>query len=493
MKSPAAHLQETNDKNVDLILGIATLSAVLVRVFSLVWDSSKVGSPRFFILTSMVLALVVLYWKRKQVNYHFKFSVLVVILLAFFSISLFYRALFSTLASLLVSAPLFLSFLTSHRRAVAINITMLVIFLSIGAYTIYIGGLQVDPDKFFLNPWNWFNDAIIMSSTTVAVLLIGRTHHRKLRMIHHTLAERQQQLSQQAAELRWRKQELEAQVNARSEALNNANQEIYDSNLLIAEKNLEIAWQNEEMEKTVAEIRRIEQDLVESDKLASIGTFAQGISQNITGPLAVIRAEEKQLRAMIAKAPDGQREKLMELGQILVSGIDRIDRIINDLGRMSSSDPDEVTDLEKTISSAVQGILSITAPHIRITMDDPDMPLTVRGNAARIERIFINLLTNSCHALEDSAEGSIRVRSELTNGWIIISVEDNGHGISPENLTKVKEPFFTTKEPGKGTGLGLFLCQSLMHDIGGRLEITSEEGKGTRVMLMFPAHEADKP
>ena len=471
------------------MLGYATAAAVLARVLSLFWDSDILFTPLFNIITLAVAGLVIFYFRRRHISYPFKLYTLLGILFVLFTLGLFNRALFSVMGSLLVTTPIIFSYMGSRKLAVGINMLMLAIFLIIGGVIIYRTGLNIDPEAYFKNPLSWLNDMLIMSFSTLAILFVGRANHRELVKLHQSLEGQQEKLEEQAAELRWRKSELETQVLARSEDLKKTNAVIYESNLQIAEKNLEIAWQNEEMEKTVGEIRKIELDLVESDKLASIGMFAQSISQNITAPLEMIRKEEHNLRKLAsAEEPDNKR-KLDELTGILSSGIIRIERIIADLGRVSSSDPSETTNLIEVAGQALDVIRPVAKPHIRLTVENLGFPLLVRGNATRIERIFLNLLTNACHALEDNAVGQVTVRFSASSSGITAMVEDNGHGISPENLQKVKEPFFTTKDPGKGTGLGLFLCQSLMHDIGGRLDITSTEGQGTSITLVFPVIE----
>ena len=215
----------------------------------------------------------------------------------------------------------------------------------------------------------------------MAILLISRANYKALGGLYRSLEEQQLKLEEQAAELRWRKAELETQVLARTEDLQKTNKVIYDANLQIAEKNLEIAWQNEEMEKTVAEIKKIELDLVESDKLASIGMFAQGISQNITGPLDTIRTEEKKIRALATREAPERKQKINELTDILGSGIGRIDRIIGDLGKLSASNPDATADIRQAALQAFESIKTLAGPQLPITIDNLGFPVLEIGRA----------------------------------------------------------------------------------------------------------------
>jgi signal transduction histidine kinase len=106
--------------------------------------------------------------------------------------------------------------------------------------------------------------------------------------------------------------------------------------------------------------------------------------------------------------------------------------------------------------------------------------------ASQLNQVFMNLLVNAGHAIKE--RGTITLRTGAENGWVWIEVGDSGCGIPPENLNRIFEPFFTTKPVGSGTGLGLSLSYGIVNKHGGRIEVASEVGKGTRFTIRLPVH-----
>jgi signal transduction histidine kinase len=116
----------------------------------------------------------------------------------------------------------------------------------------------------------------------------------------------------------------------------------------------------------------------------------------------------------------------------------------------------------------------------------------VRGNAARLGQVLLNLIINAAHAIEPGRveQNEIRVAArERSPGKVTLEVSDTGCGIPPENLSRIFEPFFTTKEVGVGTGLGLWVCQGIVTSLGGELTVESTPGRGTTFHITLPVAE----
>ncbi|MBN2758427.1 MAG: ATP-binding protein [Bacteroidales bacterium] len=110
--------------------------------------------------------------------------------------------------------------------------------------------------------------------------------------------------------------------------------------------------------------------------------------------------------------------------------------------------------------------------------------LSIIGNQGQLHQVFINLLVNSVQAIKD--KGNIKIKTEIENNNIKVSIKDNGVGISEENLSKIFDPFFTTKEVGKGTGLGLSISNIIIEEHKSKIYFNSEINKGTEVIIIFP-------
>jgi two-component system NtrC family sensor kinase len=169
--------------------------------------------------------------------------------------------------------------------------------------------------------------------------------------------------------------------------------------------------------------------------------------------------------------------------------IGRIGRIVRDyLDSTRGLEPDhKPTSLAKLLHEAVEvtgGVEASGKPAVVIDIaDDPAGFVTDPG---LLRQIVINLLTNAFDAI--GSEGTVRVAARVQNGMVDIAVSDTGAGISPDDLRRIFEPFYTTKGRGKGTGLGLAICRELSRALGGSIEVESEPGKGSTFTVRLPLH-----
>jgi two-component system NtrC family sensor kinase len=115
----------------------------------------------------------------------------------------------------------------------------------------------------------------------------------------------------------------------------------------------------------------------------------------------------------------------------------------------------------------------------------------VLGNDGRLSQVFLNLLLNAARAIEEGRpeQNEVRVRSWMEGEDVLVEVADTGHGVAPEHLHRLFEPFFSTRAPGAGAGLGLSICHNVVHDHGGRIDVTSTVGVGTTIAVHLPIRE----
>jgi PAS domain S-box-containing protein len=237
----------------------------------------------------------------------------------------------------------------------------------------------------------------------------------------------------------------------------------------------------------VTDVRLLEQELVHSERLASVGRLAAGVAHEIGNPVTGIACLTQNI---LADSEDG--ETLESAEQILYQ-IERINRIVQSLvgfshtGRHQSIDWSPVS-LAACADEAIQ-LLSLQKDKVDVQFDNvlPEN-LNVVGDSQRIIQIFVNLLSNARDA--SPQDGKITVEGEANGQWVNVSVSDQGPGIDKVTIEQVFEPFFTTKEPGKGTGLGLSMVYSIVRDHQGQVYIESpadaDTGRGTRVVMRFP-------
>jgi PAS domain S-box-containing protein len=252
--------------------------------------------------------------------------------------------------------------------------------------------------------------------------------------------------------------------------------------------------------RDVDERRRILSQLQVAERLASLGTLATGIAHQINNPLAFISANLSWVRQQLAQVVGASAAGVETLDRALLDceeGTQRIRAIVQDLRshvseagggpELGSADPNEAMEYALRIAGhELHGVARVSCNLLPVPM--------VNGSSARLGQVFLNLLLNAAQAvpLEQQGTAEIRVRSRLDtdSDMVVLEVEDTGAGIAPEALTHVFDPFFTTKPVGRGTGLGLFICHSIVSALGGTISADSRLGHGTTVRVALPRAKA---
>jgi len=278
-----------------------------------------------------------------------------------------------------------------------------------------------------------------------------------------------------------------------------------------------LAWSwslRKQIAKYVKDSQIRQQELIQADKLASLGILVSGVAHEINNPTGLILYNLPILRSAYQVAEAGLEARYAEGGDFLIGGLSyaqlreeiprlfdemqggarRIKRIVDDLkdfARKDTSSLDEAVDLNAVVQTAVRLLAApLKKATGRFQVDCAERLPPFRGNPQRIEQVVVNLVLNACQALERQDQG-IR----LATGWdeqrgeVKLTVRDEGVGIPPEHLAHLTDPFFTTRRASGGTGLGLSVSAGIVKDHHGRLEFTSAPGQGTTAVMTLPAME----
>lgn len=267
-----------------------------------------------------------------------------------------------------------------------------------------------------------------------------------------------------------------------------------------------------EKKKAEEEARVHRQQLIQADKLASLGVLVAGVAHEINNPNQIIMSGAELIgetwRSVLpvldeyyekngdflvgGVSYERMRDKVSRFVGFIVEGAQRIDGIVSDLKNFSRREDYGIIG-EVEINAVVRSTVTLTGSFImratnRFEVDlGRDLP-RVRGSFQRLEQVVINLIENACQALSSrEKEVWVRTRYDEGTGSVLVVVEDEGLGISEEDLRRIKDPFFTTKRASGGTGLGLSISNVIAEEHGGRLEYRSAPGKGTTVILRLPA------
>ena len=265
-----------------------------------------------------------------------------------------------------------------------------------------------------------------------------------------------------------------------------------------------------ERKQSMEHARRQEQQLIQADKMASLGILVSGVAHEINNPnnfillngricsrvwddIQPILAEYRERNGDFVLAGMPYSESQPRIGQLIAGiheGAQRIKKIVQNLRDFARKDTGEMTqevELNRVVDSAVTLVRNLVDKSTsRFALDLAAELPRVTGNFQQLEQVVINLLTNACQAL-DAREKAISVRTRLgPTGRLLLEVCDEGVGISRRDLVHVLDPFFTTKQNKGGTGLGLSISYNIVKNHGGDLAITSEQGAGTTVTIGLP-------
>ncbi len=236
--------------------------------------------------------------------------------------------------------------------------------------------------------------------------------------------------------------------------------------------------------RVVTEQKRMEEQLIQNDKLVTIGILSSGIAHELRNPLNIIEAA----RYFLAESIPPEEKQLHEKLAIIRKNVHRASKIINNLLEFSRKHDEDREEVD------VHYILESTLALVEKEMRVRDIEVHREYSAGLIgyfdvdglRQIFLNLIMNAMQAMPEG--GHLYIRANIENDEVLnIEFEDTGVGISPENLRNIFAPFFTTKPVGEGTGLGLYIVNAIVHRNNGEIDVQSEPGKGTvfRVRLPF--------
>ena len=282
----------------------------------------------------------------------------------------------------------------------------------------------------------------------------------------------------------------------------------------LSSTNEDLVHKNENLDSKNLELRQMQSQLIHHEKMASLGRIVAGIAHELNNPINFVHGnlpyltqyftEMKQLIACFDELPEehqklAQEAKkkinyefvLTDLDNIiadLVEGTERIRQIIRNLRSFSRLDEADLK--EASVEEGIESTIKILSQYygrdkIVIDLDFCGLPLLL-CYPGKLNQVWMNLLSNAAQALEGRSDPRVKISTRLEKDTFLVSIEDNGPGITSPDQSKIFEPFFTTKPVGQGTGLGLSISHSIVEQHGGRIWFESEAGKGTKFMVRLP-------
>ena len=287
----------------------------------------------------------------------------------------------------------------------------------------------------------------------------------------------------------------------------------------------ELMRRNAELTELNARLSKAQEQLVQSEKLASIGQLADGVAHEINNPIGYVFSNFETLGTYIARMLDmfkayeeaeaniGSPEVLARLRQmragidldyliedipVLMSesreGITRVRKIVQDLKDFSRVDANQEwqwADLHAGIDSTLNIVSNEVKYKADVVREYGDIP-EIECLPSQLNQVFMNIIVNGAHAI-GPARGRITIRTGSDGGSVWVDISDNGSGIGKEHLPRIFDPFFTTKPIGSGTGLGLSLSYGIIQKHHGQIAVCSEPGQGTTFRITLPVRHVPAP
>lgn len=251
----------------------------------------------------------------------------------------------------------------------------------------------------------------------------------------------------------------------------------------------------------VTERVKSEEQLIQAGKMATLGEMSAGVAHELNQPLSVIKTSASFLIKKIDRQEAVDPEILRALSEEMDEQVDRASLIINHLRQFGRK-----TDIRKAnvqLNDCIRGTFTVLGRQLEVHGIGVELELdetlpTIKGDGNRLEQVFLNLIMNARDAMDEKEERevqefkkSLKISSRKIGDEVVVSISDNGLGMSEPVKEKIFEPFFTTKPVGKGTGLGLSISFGIVRDYDGIIEVESEKGEGTTFTVRFPAAEEE--
>jgi len=299
-------------------------------------------------------------------------------------------------------------------------------------------------------------------------------------------------------------------------------------NKKLMEKASQIKEKNKKLKQTLKRLEETQSQIIQSEKMASIGQLAAGVAHEINNPIGFVSSNLKTLidyqddlnglielyRGLITALDKKNKEELSfdvidQVAKILNQEVDvdiefvqedimdligdcregtgRIKKIVIDLKDFAHPGGDKIqtTDINRGLESTLNVVANELKYKATIIKDFGDIP-TIKAYPQQLNQVFMNILVNAAQAIEK--QGEIKIKTQQVNGKIEISISDTGCGIPKKNLLKIFDPFFTTKDVGKGTGLGMNIAYSIIKKHKGTIEVDSVVGQGTTFTIRLPVN-----
>lgn len=283
-------------------------------------------------------------------------------------------------------------------------------------------------------------------------------------------------------ELKKYRENLERLVKERTEELEATIKELYTTNK-------ELIIQKEELLSTVNKLNSTRKQLIQSEKMASLGILSSGIAHEINNPLNFIHGGSIAIEQYFNSKLKDEHTEVAPFLEAINEGIKRASQIVSSLGHYSRSEdlPVIECDIHTIIDNCLIMLQNRLKSKVIITKHYTPKKHVLLGNEGKLHQAILNVIVNAEQAIKDN--GTIEIKTDVIDDQFTITIQDSGKGMKQETINKIFDPFFTTKITGEGTGLGLYITYDIIQEHQGKIMYESEINKGTKVIIQLPVNK----
>ncbi len=463
-------LQEVKSDILDKALIFGSIAGSMVYIVDFVtW---KGGFELSLITDAIVVVFLILFTIfRKRISVTIKSVFVIVSIFVLVFVDILELGVLSANKVLFILLPFF-AFISLSKKWTFIVFGMSLIGSIVLGYLHSTGLLSVTISE-YIGFEAWFiHFTLICVVSFVVYLIIGKYNGAYEDMIGNLLA-KNEEISLKEESLLEYKTKLEDLVEERTRALVSTNRKLTDkANVL---------------RNALKNLNNAQERLLETEKMASLGLLATGVAHEINNPLNQIVGGVSLLEMKIRDRKEYEDdEEVFKLLEEVKMGVKRASKIVVNLNQYgpNHASMNDLCDIHDILKYSIALCERDIPKGIAIETELNASSYVMKGNIGKIHQVFINLIGNAGQAIK--GEGKIKIITSNSADSLIINISDSGIGIAKEHLSKIYEPFFTTKAPGEGTGLGLYIVFGIVREHDGKLSVTSEVGMGTNIKLTFP-------